>query len=537
MAAAEKESLAQPTGEADRVSDSGSRRKRGGAGEVDGSATTVHADGGPPRFGADTDPTAEVHGPAPLAPGTKLKDVYEVVARKGQGGMGAVYEVEHVELRKRLAAKVVTPAMQGDAESVARLRNEARTLAGLEHENIVRVTDLGETADGLLFVIMELLDGQDLRERLRTQAEAAKEGGAPWLPDEEVRTLVPQVLSALSAAHTAEVIHRDLKPDNVFLARRGDTVTVKVLDFGISKVTRSDDDPQLTKTGQIIGTPLYMAPEQGRSSATVDVGADIYSLGCLLYELVTGRPPFSGANTYECLLKHATERPRPPTELRPDLPAGVDALILRCLEKEPSDRFATVDEVADAWGEAWDPSEEEPAGAVAVAGTAPPAQASARQWIGPAVAVLVLGGAAGLVAWSLSGERDEPTPAQTEPVAPAANDRQLPSDEVEPVLTAETDAPAPSAEGVAEVEPTRETTTVRSIPDGAMVYVDGERMGVSPVEVPLPPDGSVRVELRLTGYRTKRVRVDADSAEETVVQLVSARGVRSKLPALAPQHP
>ena len=274
-----------------------------------------------------------------------LDETYRVLRRIGAGAMGAVYLVEHVARGTRHAAKVV--ARTGDDEGVVRLEREARALELLDHPNIVRAAHLGQTPDGLVYIVMELLEGEDLGQRL---ARARASGDR--LSDDEVRGLVPQLLSALAAAHAAGIVHRDLKPDNLFLARGpdGDPPTLKVVDFGVSKL-RSEHP--LTRIGQVLGTPVYTAPEQSRQSARVDHRADVYSVGVLLYELLTGRAPFVAPNLQQLMMMHACDTATPLLELRPDLPPAVASVIGRCLEKAPEDRFGSVTQLAEAWESAW----------------------------------------------------------------------------------------------------------------------------------------------------------------------------------------
>ncbi|MBX3247751.1 MAG: serine/threonine protein kinase, partial [Myxococcales bacterium] len=293
-------------------------------------------------------------GGAFLPHGSWLDKSYRVKDLLGRGAMGAVYLVEHVELGKEFAAKVVAGAHGLDPAAITRLRNEARMASSIDHENIVGVSHLGTLPDGSVFVVMERLRGEDLRARM----ERRRAAGDPWLPDDEVRAIVPPLLSALASAHAAGIVHRDLKPDNIFLHHRRGLITPKIVDFGIGKLRNAEEDLRLTATGQIIGTPLYMAPEQSRSSDIVDHRTDLYSMGVVLYELLTGRLPFDAKSLYELVVKHVTETPPDPRTLRADLPDPVAELLLRCLQKAPDARPQTADELSRAWREAWG----EPAG-------------------------------------------------------------------------------------------------------------------------------------------------------------------------------
>ncbi len=287
--------------------------------------------------------------------GTLLEGTYRVLDVLGKGAMGTVFLVEHVALGKRFAAKVVTDVARMDSAAVQRLRNEARMAGAIDHDNIVGVSHLGVTDEGYVFVVMELLRGEDLRAFSARRQLRAKQGeGHAWLEDDEVRAIITPILGALEAAHEVGVVHRDLKPENIFLHERAGKIVPKIVDFGIGKLRSPDaSDLRLTATGQIVGTPLYMAPEQTRSTTEVDHRADLYAMGVMLFELLTGRLPFEASHIYEIVLKHVTEPPPDPRTLRPELSEALATLVLRCLEKEPAARFASAKELAQAWDDAW----------------------------------------------------------------------------------------------------------------------------------------------------------------------------------------
>lgn len=518
-----------------------------------------------------------------LNPGDILGDHYRVDRRIGRGAMGAVYVVEHLGLGKRFAAKVVSAARASDKNAIRRLRTEARTLSAIEHENIVNVTHLGQTEDGRLFVVMELLEGEDLGSRIHRQRDLAARGEAdPWLPDEEVADYVPQLLSALTAAHQAQVVHRDLKPDNLFLAKKRGKTVLKVVDFGISKMQRMEDQPSLTQTGQILGTPLYMAPEQGKSTAEVDARADLYSFGCILHELLTGQPPFVADGVYDCIVKHATETPRPPSALRPGLSNELDELVLRCLQKKPGNRFANAEAIAEAFALAWahgvmevevsgerpklsprPASAETTADAVPVEG----AQAEARALLAttggmeaiPAASPpggrgrLVVGAAAlallavGAFAWWSPGADDAPPqPPRAHSAAPAVETQASPTEPsgAEDPAGEATPEPAetPPTSDVTEGEPQGTETPevaqpvdvhLESTPSGAVVYRMGERLGRTPLDVSVLPEHPTDVELALPGYRRQRVFLNADTPSPEPVRLRHIP--RRHAPELAPR--
>jgi serine/threonine-protein kinase len=279
----------------------------------------------------DPDSQAEL---ADLA-GEILDGRYRVERLLGTGGMGAVYEAEHIEIGKKVALKVLHPQYSRQADLVARFRREARAASKVGHPNIVDVTDSGTTERGDVYFVMERLDGLDLGEVLRHERRIA--------PDRTVH-IGTQICRALSAAHSAGIIHRDLKPENVFLVSRdGNADFVKVLDFGIAKQDMGNQNHprRLTTPGIAMGTPEYMAPEQAAGKA-IDGRVDIYSVGAILYEMLTGEPPHAGANVMEIMAKKATEAPRPLRDLNPQVPEALEQAVLLCLEKNPDARPQTM---------------------------------------------------------------------------------------------------------------------------------------------------------------------------------------------------
>ena len=273
-----------------------------------------------------------------LAPGAMLGSLYRVVGLIGRGSMGSVYEVEHVRLRKPFAAKVLRRALS-KPEHVQRLEREAVAASHIEHPGIVRVVNFDETASGRVFMVSELLAGHDLGKLLQVR-------GA--LPLDVALAIAGQVTSALQAAHEGHVVHRDLKPENIYLSQQPDGVLVKVLDFGVSKVRYNDEDIRITDLGMVLGTPTYMSPENADGDRALDHRADIYSLGVILYEMVTGTVPFAGGKPLQVLVKHLEEEPDPPSARKRGLPRGVDAVVLKALEKDPDARYRTMGELAEA---------------------------------------------------------------------------------------------------------------------------------------------------------------------------------------------
>jgi tRNA A-37 threonylcarbamoyl transferase component Bud32 len=275
--------------------------------------------------------------------GIVLAGRYEVLRRIGEGGMGAVYEAKHALIGKRVAVKVLLEKFHAKRDFVARLLQEARLASSIGHENIVDVTDFGTTDDGRSFVVMEFLDGESLAELERREAP---------LPIERSLRIARQAASALEAAHAKGIFHRDVKPENLYLIRRGDADFVKVVDFGISKAVKPGGDEgaeayRLTHTGLLLGTPLYMSPEQARGDEDLDHRADIWALGVLLYECLTGEVPFRANNYLQIISQVLTAEPAPPSRLRPELgiPDAVDAVVMRAMEKDRERRYQTMAEL------------------------------------------------------------------------------------------------------------------------------------------------------------------------------------------------
>jgi serine/threonine-protein kinase len=275
--------------------------------------------------------------PAPEIEGRVLGDRYRIISRLGQGGMGSVYLAEHVTLGKRMAVKVLRPEYSRDEELLHRFQHEARAASQIGQENIVEVFDFGHTPEGEAYFVMEALDGESLARILHRDGP---------MPVARALPVFLQICRALGAAHQRGIVHRDLKPENVFVMRRTDgTDFVKVLDFGIAKGPGAPDTKRLTRAGSIIGTPEYMSPEQA-SATTIDQRSDVYAFGVLAYETLTGRLPFDGDTPLATLMKHQSDAPLPPRQLRPELPPEVEELVLRALVKRPEGRQQSMQEVA-----------------------------------------------------------------------------------------------------------------------------------------------------------------------------------------------
>jgi serine/threonine protein kinase len=270
--------------------------------------------------------------------GEIIEGKYELVRMIGEGGMGEVWEARHRVLGRRVALKFLHPELTADRESNARFLREAQAAAGLGSDHIVNVTDIGESADGVPYLVMEFLDGVDLRNLIFREKQ---------LETGRAVRLTRQICVALAAAHQKNIIHRDLKPENLVVLQlpSGEVrERIKVLDFGIAKF----HDLRLTATGIVMGTPSYMAPEQAMAVENLDHRVDLYATGSILYEMLTGRPPFQGLHHSEILMQLVTTEPRPPRDFCPDLSEELEAVVLRAMAKDPARRYGTMEELAEA---------------------------------------------------------------------------------------------------------------------------------------------------------------------------------------------
>jgi serine/threonine-protein kinase len=319
----------------------------------------------------DLSPAPPAFDPGLLV-GSVLDGRYELTGHIATGGMGAVFRARHRHLRKDLAVKVLRPELSDAPDLVERFRREAEIASHLEHDNIVRVTDFGRSEDGYLFLVMELLEGESLFDRLRREAP---------LPPGDAVPILWQICSGLVAAHALGVVHRDLKPENVFLARTssGREVT-KLLDFGIAK-SSTPSSGHATQAGTVVGTPEYLSPEQAMGLA-VDSRADLYTVGLIAFRALSGRPPFQAEDARELLMKQASWPVPPLTAANPALSAwpGLVTAVARACEKDPAARPQTAAELRDLFAAALGPAFLKPPGAT----PAPPVDRSSRHAAQPA---------------------------------------------------------------------------------------------------------------------------------------------------------
>jgi serine/threonine-protein kinase len=428
--------------------------------------------------------------------GTTLADRYRLERRLGEGGMGAVYEGSHVVLGKPVAVKVLREKYVDRPEVAQRLVNEARLASSIRHEHIVDITDSGSTADGRTFVVMELLDGQSLAELIR------KEGP---LPEPRAIEIVRQVASALGAAHGRHIVHRDVKPENIFVVDKSGQDFIKVVDFGISKSLRAGETPEpeslrLTHTGMVLGTPLYMSPEQARGDEDLDHRIDIYALGVILYECLTGEVPFRGTNYNGIIAQVANQEATPPRTLRPELriTEAVERVVGKAMAKNRDDRYPTM--------EAFEADLRRVASGEGVEAPLPPAPPSKKgSWRIPIIAAgafaLV---AAGVVSFALGRSSRLAPPTSVAIVAPPPP----------PVV-----APPPPP-------PKSVVVHIDTMPPGAEVRQGDRVFGAAPRDVLLPRSNvPAHLTFHLDGY---------DAAAADVVPLTDD-AIRVKLTA-RPKH-
>ncbi|MEM7136721.1 MAG: protein kinase [Myxococcota bacterium] len=433
--------------------------------------------------------------------GTTLGGVYRLERVIGVGGMGCVYEATHEHLEERYAVKVLSEGRASKPDAVERFLREAKAAGRIDNEHIVRVVNFHTQDDGSVFLVMELLEGENL---------AARIAKGP-LPVASAIDLATQTGDALQAAHDAQIVHRDLKPENIFVTQRDGRDFVKVLDFGISKIkTPEHKDMKLTETDQILGTPLYISPELARGVSVADHRTDVYALGVITYEMLTGTPPFSGDNHFQLLFKHGNETPDPPSSRNPDarVPAHVEAAVMRALEKDPAARFENMRAFCDALsGNVQTPTKRR-RGPVAVA-------------LGAiAVALLFFG------FWprpdadptSRSGNPGAPTaealPSTAEPPPTATR-----ANEMVPARSDTNPDPAPAGEKPPTATPEEVTVRLNSTPPGASVTLNGQRQGLTPLSLALPRGTEAKLRFSLGGHRTRQIAFIAEDDRSVDVTL------------------
>jgi serine/threonine protein kinase len=439
-------------------------------------------------------------------PGVEHLGPYRLVERLATGGMGAVYRALHEKVGRAVALKLLHQSLRNEVVGVSRFFHEARAVNTIRHPNVVEVYDLsGEGED--VYMVLELLSGFDLRTLLGRQSRGC-------LPPNRAVNILEQVCGALQATHARKIVHRDLKPENIFLCNHGGRQDfVKLLDFGVAKLERPEG--RLTREGIALGTPEYMAPEQARG-ADVDGRTDLYAVGCIAFEMLTGRTVFQGSAPGDVMMKHVRTPPPSPRDFNPQVPQALEQVVLRCLAKSPKARPQTALELAQelcaavalpfditgafsgwkaASGEGNSGVVEMPALEVKAAPRRPLDLATKlrdltarlrrrpRLLLAGVGAVLLLG----LGGWlAVGGDRHSPV---TEAAARAQ----------------------PPAPALAEL-------VVQSTPLPAQVFDDqGKLLGVTPHRLSLPPGGALKVQLRRPGYRAVDRVVQADAVDRTIL--------------------
>jgi hypothetical protein len=504
---------------------------------------------------------------------------YEIKNKLGEGGMGSVYMGEHPLIGKKVALKVLHAEFSSKEDVVKRFFQEAKAVNDIQHPNIVDIVDYGvipnRQSQSTVYFIMEFLDGPSLSELIRNQAPLAPE---------RALAIGLQIADALGACHKSGVVHRDLKPDNIMLIQRGrEADFVKVLDFGIAKLTGEQKVSVRTRTGLLMGTPAYMSPEQCEGSNNVDHRTDIYALGILLYEMLTGQVPFIGETYGQILLQHLTQVPTPLSRVRGVIPPHVEAVVLKALEKHPDARYQTMDELVKALADpvgyverhgglsgflGRDAAGRPLSGSISVftasgqmlqvpasmVSTAMPAMerpprrgrrialialltllvgvgAAGLWWKKPAELVALLGLPSDAPAHEVPPviiQTDDLGPegsAETDPRPADATDEDAGDTAAKPASTdAETQQAAASAADVAE----EVTVRVLSRPDGAAVFVGDESKprGRTPLKFTVPKSANqVRMTLRLAGFREEMRKFVPDNNKEYDLQLRRERRV------------
>jgi eukaryotic-like serine/threonine-protein kinase len=485
---------------------------------------------------------------------------YQIKAKLGEGGMGAVYLGEHPLIGKRVAVKVLLEELSSKEDIVQRFFNEAKAVNDIGHQNIVDIVDFGKMKNDagggdIVYFIMEFLDGESLAARLRRTGLSFK----------ETLHVNQQCCSALAASHAKGIVHRDLKPENIYLCPRGnDKNFVKILDFGIAKLTGDTGQSHKTRTGLVIGTPTYMSPEQCEGKGLIDHRSDVYSLGVVMYEELTGRVPFPGDGFGEILVAHLTRTPDAPRSLNPDISPELEALVLHAIEKDKNRRYQSMAEFEAAvmdpaahyaqysqlpgysgsvsastsnhgtmvlGGDA--PTVRGPSGVMptvkgpmtgsgprptTLSGAASEMEGAPPKSKAPMIVVAVAGlailGVGGFVLF-------KPKPAE-QPQTPVVQNPQPPPEPVKP--------PPPKEEFV--------KVSITSDPTNAKVFRAGkdEPDGVTPLDLKLKKgEPSFDIQVKLDGYKTETKAITSEVNKEVIVTL--AKNPEAAVAVVAPPKP
>lgn len=462
---------------------------------------------------------------------------YQITAKLGEGGMGVVYLAEHPVIGRKVAIKAIHPELSRNHEVVSRFMTEAQSVNKIGNEHIVEITDYGNTPEGEFYFMMEFLQGEALADRLRREhvfdtTRAVHIGG--------------QVADALAASHDHGIIHRDLKPENIFLVNRASTNDfVKVLDFGLAKLTQGDEKvSHKTRTGSVMGTPYYMAPEQCEGRPNIDHRADVYSLGVILFEMMTGKVPFGGEGYGEIIVKHITMPPPSPRAINPMISEAFEAILMRALAKKREERFQTMGELRAAL----DAPEAYLSSAPAVDGVAPSAMADPTGSTRMTMTTAVRGAEAGAKSQPMPSTFRENAGEMLETaVMPQKSRKGLVIGAVVAAVAAAGaavvfvgkggDSQATGTANPAVVDPkpaepakpaVPATVKIRfeSKPEGAEVVRkdNGQSVGTTPFDLELPfGQKSIEFVFKKADFEDATLAIEPDSAKEVVAPLLPAR--------------
>ncbi|HEY1549718.1 MAG TPA: serine/threonine-protein kinase [Kofleriaceae bacterium] len=450
--------------------------------------------------------------------GATLSGRYLVTKKVGQGGMGAVYEATHTLIGKRVAVKVLLEKYAQREAIVARLKKEAQLASSIGNEHIIDITDIGNTDDGRTFVVMEYLEGESLAECLAREHE---------LPEQRILRIATQTASALAAAHAKGIVHRDIKPENLFLLKRKDQDFVKVVDFGISKSLRASGEEEeaqrLTQTGMVLGTPLYMSPEQARGDEDLDHRVDIYALGVIMYESIAGRVPFVGSNYLSVISQVLNEEPKPLREIRPDVSEELEAIVSKAMAKNRNDRYRDADAMLEDLGAlSADPTHStERARITGPRRRFPKAPAIPRAaWAVGGLGVVIAGVTLAVVYLQGNGDKTERTKEKAELAAAKLHDGGV------AVVAPPADAAEPDFKRI--------TLHINTIPAGAELERESQTLGIAPQPVIFAlRDKEVEVTAHLDGYLDASESVNP--VEHTDGDTITLK--LKKLPKGVPQPP
>ncbi|HEY6079883.1 MAG TPA: serine/threonine-protein kinase [Polyangiaceae bacterium] len=466
--------------------------------------------------------------------GATIDGRYKVEAVLGEGGMGVVYRCVHTIIGKKVAMKVLRADLARDAEVTERFLNEAKSASTIGNAHIIDISDFGQFQDGSTYFVMEFLVGQPLTRIV--------EGGQA-VPVARILNIARQLAEGLSAAHAANIVHRDLKPDNIFLIHRGaEKDFVKILDFGIAKVSTAGEGAKLTRAGAVFGTPHYMSPEQA-AGQPVDHRGDVYSFGVILYEMASGRVPFDADNFMGILTQHMYKAPVPIRALVPqpqEVPPGLEAIVLKCLSKRPEHRYQSMDElladieklksgsVPDAVPEMMSRSGgfNVPADYFAKPKMPEPVPASPASGRSRSKWPLIAGLAGVAAAFALVGAI----------FAKSSQSRAEPETLAKTPAAAPVGAAAPSAP--AEPVTVSKQVALAVVPAEAHLYQGDKDLGTSPVLIEVEEGKSLLLVARMAGYKDLELTVDGSKPRESVqLERVARSGPQPARPAVKKAEP